>query len=254
MKLGRLVAVAVVLTPSVVLADTYAYSFFEPCPAREMRPMAVDEAATTLDPGHLQLEMDLAVHSISGTGGAQTTHTAIMPTRLKVGVLENVEAQLVVSAFERDSSAMSTESGYGSTTGRLKINVQGNDGEETQLALIPYGGNAAGAWFSGLGAVVGLVLPADLGLTVVPQVTYQEQIATAAATITLGHVIVGDLAGTIESVVGGDLIADASLIVQMNAGLSYLVTPDMQLDLGGRRGVMGDVPDMEYFVRVSARR
>src|SRR4026208_2067688 len=88
--------------------DKSQYHLFNPTPRNLMREMSTDrpdktESAYTVDAGHFQLEMDLLSythdHDRSGGGDTRTDAYAIAPVNLKIGLLNNVDLQVVLETY-----------------------------------------------------------------------------------------------------------------------------------------------------------
>lgn len=232
------------------------YDLFHAVPGDHVRPLAIDDTPTTIDAGHLQAEIDLAVVGYHRDDAARVLAAQVMPTRLRVGLTQRVEAQLVVVPYHREQTeladATTAVDGYGSTTGRLKLNLWGNDGGRTAAALVPFVGKAGDAWTGGL-AVPGTVAVARAVIGIVPQVDVCADGATFSTTANVSHPLAGPVIGVAEAAGRVDTMG-SPWALQANAAVAVGVNDDTELDAGVRRGVVGDVPDVEGFVRISVRR
>lgn len=238
--------------------DDAGWSLFNPRPRDQLRPLSIDESPITLDAGHVQGEFDVAVVGLERAGGGRSIQTSVMTSRLKVGVSDRVEAQLVIAPFAHVRTevggAMTRTSGYGGTTGRLKVNLWGNDGGRTALAVVPYARGDADGLSLGVGVPIAVDLGRGFGLTVVPQLEQTPASTGGSTTVTVGHAIVGPLSAQLETCALADVRAPGAVGVQASSGLSVLLGEHAELDAGTRLGVVGDLPDVEVFVRLSARR
>jgi len=88
--------------------DKRQYHLFNPAPRVHMREMNTDrpdktESPYTVDAGHFQVEMDLVSYSHNhDTSRGQNTRSdalAVAPINLKVGLLNNVDLQLVLDTY-----------------------------------------------------------------------------------------------------------------------------------------------------------
>ena len=94
------------------------------------------------------MEMDFANLTYdapgSSRGSAKSESYQVAPMNLKVGVLNNMDVQLVLMPYQSerttDTSVGTVEqkSGFGDITPRVKVNLIGNDGGFFALALIPF--------------------------------------------------------------------------------------------------------------------
>ncbi len=66
-------------------------------PPAGLRPFAIDDTPTTIDPGHVQVEIDLAVVGYDRADGARTIAAQVMPTRVRVD-LSLVESRSFASS------------------------------------------------------------------------------------------------------------------------------------------------------------
>jgi len=241
-----------------------SWTLFNPTPMDRMRPLTTDrpdmtEAAVTVDAGHLQLESDLAVATIRKASTGNPVSLDVMPSNLKIGLTESIDLQLLIPAlgvaFDDDGNA---ESSAGDAGARLKWNLFGNDGEDTAMALMP--------WFTvgadlqpagGLIVPIAFSLPADFGLGTMAVVNFVptgdgKHAAEVAASASVGHDIVGDLAGYLEVFASalpvrreGELLA--------SGGLTYGIGDNVQLDAGARGAVLGADRRLESFLGFSVR-
>jgi hypothetical protein len=100
----------------------------------------------TVEPGHFQLEMDLVnfTFDTKSVGDLKSKVYQIAPMNFKIGLLTNVDFQVVISPWawvrttDRVSGATETTSGFGDVIPRVKVNLVGNDGGFFALALIPF--------------------------------------------------------------------------------------------------------------------
>lgn len=131
------------------LADKSAYNLFNPTPVALLRELSTDrpdktESPYTVDAGHIQLEADFANYTGDHDNGVETDAFNVAPFNFKIGLLNNVDVQIVFDSYiherVRDRAARTTEttSGVGDLTTRLKINLWGNDGGKTAFAIMPF--------------------------------------------------------------------------------------------------------------------
>lgn len=247
-----------------------SYHLFSPVPREQMRELATDrpdttESPQTVDAGHFQLEMDVVMLALDREGDARSTELAFASVNLKAGLLMWMDLQLVLEPYHRrelelDSTGESVvDDGYGATTLRLKMNLWGNDGGSTALALMPFVSIDDDIVDFGLIVPFGGELPFELGygLMLEGDVVEIDVDGTRGfelvATATIGRDIVGPLGGYLE--IAGMFAAyesDASTLA-LDAGFTFGLLSDLQLDLGTRIGVAGPIDDIQLFLGVSAR-
>ena len=264
-----------------IFPDKSEYHLFNPTPRELMRDMSTDrpditESPYTVDAGHFQVEMDLVSFTYD-RHNAERSDTRVESwsfanANLKVGLLNNVDLQLVAPIFNRvrtDDRAAGTKtvnSGFGDLTVRLKMNLWGNDGGKTAFAAMPFVklptnqddlGNHAiegglilplaielpGGWSMGLMAEFDFNQDGDGG-------GYHTEFVDS---ITFSHDIVGQLGGYVEfvSIISTEL--DAEWIGTVDLGLTFAVTDDIQLDAGVNIGVARAADDVSPFVGISWR-
>lgn len=247
-------------TPS--LAD--GYSVFNPRPSEDLREMSTDRPDTTespisVDAGHVQVELDLVAYGLE-RGPVRTSTVDVASSNLKLGLTHSTDLQLVIEPYHRERSGMSsatmaTTAGYGGTAVRVKHNLWGNDGGATAAALLPFVSRSGGAWGAGLAIPIGFELPGGFGSAVMPQIDVSDigggSAISGMFTATTAHELAGPLAFYVEGAVMG---STDDVAVQADGGLTLAVGRDLQIDVGTRIGVIGEVPDIEVFTGVSARR
>ena len=257
------------------------HTLFNPVPKDRLRPLSADrpdstESPYTVDAGHVQLEADIAAwfQDKAQEDGARVRRTgwAFAVTNVKLGLTPNVDLQLVVETYrrertsDRDAGTRTVMEGFGDLTVRTKINVWGNDGGETAFAVMPFvlfptnqddlGGNDVEG---GIIFPFATELPCGWGLGLQLEFDLVRDSADTgyeldiSHTIVLGHDIVGDLAGFIEifSLFPGESGAD--WVGTLNAGLTYGVNDDLQLDIGVQIGISRAADDLAVFTGVTRR-
>src|SRR5687767_5025731 len=92
------------------MPDKSHYHLFHPTPREQMRDMSTDrpdktESPYTVDAGHFQFETDLLSYTRdrdkTGGGDTRTDAYAIAPVNLKVGLLNQVDLQVVLDTYNR---------------------------------------------------------------------------------------------------------------------------------------------------------
>jgi hypothetical protein len=262
--------------------DKSGYHLFRPTPRAQMREMSTDrpdktESAYTVDAGHFQLEMDLLSYAHdrdnSGGGDVSTDAYAIVPVNLKLGLLNNVDLQVVIDTYnsvrEHDHPADTVEkrSGFGDITTRLKVNFWGNDGGPTALAMMPFVKFPSNQDALGNDAVEGGVifplaveLPRGWGMGLMTEVDFLRNEpddrgyhASFINSITFSHDICGKLGGYVEFFSELSTEKDSPWIGTVDLGLTYALTDDIQLDTGVNIGVTDSADDINPFIGISWR-
>ena len=233
-----------------------------------MRELSTDrpdqtESAYTVDAGHFQIEMDFFkfTYDRHSPDGSRTKSWNLAPINLKAGLLNNVDLQIVLDNYVRENGA----SGFGDITARLKINLWGNDGGATALAIMPYiklpldasnlrNGDTEG----GIILPLAVALPGGWSMGLMTEVDFVGDGAGGHDTewvnsITLSHDIAGKLGGYVEffSVVGNAPGFDWQ--GQADIGFTYGLTDDVQFDFGCNFGITKSAPDFQPFAGISIR-
>jgi hypothetical protein len=102
-------------------ADKGHYTLFNPTPRHLMREMSTDRPDTTespfsVDAGHVQVELSFVDYAHNDDGGERTDSLSVLPTNVKLGLLNNVDVQFVFTPYVREETEGAGTSG--ATTGR----------------------------------------------------------------------------------------------------------------------------------------
>lgn len=253
------------------------YNLFRPVPASLLREMATDrpdktESAYTVDAGHYQIEMDVLSYTSDRTKHDSTRSLAIASTNFKVGVLNNVDLQMVIETYniertkDRDRRDSSRLSGFGDASLRAKINLWGNDGGPSALSVMPFvkiptatGGLGNGSTEGGVIFPFAMDLPADWGLGAQVEVDHLADSNGSnyhhefSQTVTVSHDIVGNLGGYVELFSSVSNERHSAWIATFDLGFTYALSRDVQLDAGVNIGLTDAADDINPFLGLSLR-
>ena len=267
-------------TPETTSVNKNRFTVLNPTPSEFMRDLSTDrpdqtESAYTVDAGHFQVEMDLMNYTrereTDAAGDTLTRTWAFASMNWKVGLLNNVDLQLMFDTHTRarvDDRVAKTKtiaSGFGDVTTRLKVNLWGNDGGRTALAVMPFikwplpasrlrNGKTEG----------GIIVPVAVDLAegwALGGMTEADFVSDAGGgydvkwvnSITLGHEFTKRLGGYCEFVALTSRTPGFKWQGQIDIGLTYAVSDNLQLDVGCNFGATRSAPDYQPFVGVSRR-
>ncbi len=251
----------------------------EPRPSDPLRDMSTDrpdttESPYTLDAGHFQVELSLVdfVHDSRNSDGVKRRTLSFAPMLIKAGILDNFDLQLGIDPLTRErqtddaTGVRTTTEGFGDLTLRGKVNLWGNDGGQTAFAIMPFikfptarGALGNGKVEGGLILPLGVDLGHDLSLGLMQELDFVRVDGTDhhtidwVHTVTLGFPIAGDLGGYVEYAGFANLNHAEEYRGYANAGLTYALTPDVQLDAGTRVGLTRAADDLGLFLGISWR-
>ena len=220
-------------------ADKSGYTLFNPTPRAQMRELSTDrpdqtESPYTVDAGHWQIELDFATYTLDRDAGVRTETWNVAPVNVKLGLTNTTDLQVMFDSYSRESvrtgGATATTKDWGDLTLRLKHNLWGNDGGDTALALMPF-----------------VKIPLDTGDT------GNDLHAEWVNTVTFSHDLTSRLGGYVEFVSVHSAESGADWVAQFDAGLTYAVSDDIQLDGGCNFGLTRSAPDVQPFLGVSLR-
>jgi hypothetical protein len=259
-----------------VAADKSGYSLANPVPAALLRDLSTDrpdqtESPYTVDAGHWQLEMDFVNHTRDQEGMVRERMWSVAPFNLKLGLTNHVDLQLMVDPHlstrieDRATGTVTKASGFGDVTTRLKINVWGNDGGSTAFAIMPFvkwplSASAVrnGVTEGGVIFILGYELPAGWGSAVMTELDFVDDGAGGRETewintITFAHDLGDRLGGYVEFVAVTGSAPGFKWQGQFDAGLTYAIDANTQLDFGCNFGITRSAPDYQPFVGISRR-
>ena len=282
---GLWIGVVVLWLPCCLVAaeaesgDKWRYNLFNPTPADQMREMSTDrpdqtESAYTVDAGHFQVEMDLvsAVFDRDRAGGGDIqTRGWGTSLNMKAGLLNNVDIQFVLEPYvtvrqkDLQTGDTDTSSGFGEFQTRVKINLWGNDGGKTAMAIMPFikwplpeseirNGETEG----GIILPWAVELPAGWGLGGIVEFDFVSDGGGGRDTdyfntIALSRDIVGDLGAYVEFAALLTPENGQSWQGQVDLGFTYGLNENTQLDFGCNFGVTDTAPDFNPFIGFSWR-
>jgi hypothetical protein len=252
------------------VADKREYTLFNPTPGHLLRELSADrpdftESPFTVDAGHFQVELSFLEYSRNQSGGGVDQYS-ILPINLKLGLLNQVDLQLLVNPYVRVETDDGTIDGFGDLQLRTKVNLWGNDSGTTALALMPFvqfptaaddlgserveGGlivplsfELPGKWLLGLMAELDIVRNSgndDYGIEFVH-------------TVALGREIAGPLGGYVEYIGIAPHRTGAGYEALIGLGLTYGLSDQVQLDGGANFGLSGGTEDVALFSGITFR-
>jgi len=255
------------------------FNLFNPTPTEYLRAMDRDgpgttESPYTVDAGHFQVEMTLVDYTYDRKSFDRMTKRseawAIAPINLKLGLLNQLDAQLVLEPYnllyERQDGSRLTRRGFGDTRFRLKYNFWGNDSGRTAFAATPYVKFPTSKdGIGNRGVEGGLVLPFEVelpsafysGLTTRFDAVRNEREpgyhAEFVNSVEFGRRLFGNLSGYVEFFSVVSTKSDADWEGSFDPGLIYNVTKNLQFNVGANIGVTRSADDWAAFAGMTWR-
>ncbi len=247
-------------------ADKSQYTIFNPTPKSLWRAMSADrpdftESPITVDAGAVQLEMSFVDYAKSGSSHTWT----VAPVNLKIGLLNNVDIQFVYDPYAQVNDEGESDSGWGTDLQiRTKINLWGNDGGDTALALMPFLQIPTGAddtkkvegglivpWGTDLTDTIGL------GLMFESDFVYDDVADGYEVDLVFTGVIGFDVTEAAAMYVEGIAIESTNSSVDfrgiLGVGATYSLSENVVLDIGCNLGLAGEVDDVNVFTGITWR-
>lgn len=252
------------------------FHLFNPTPGSQMRDFSTDrpdktESPYTVDAGHFQFETDLVNYSRDEVaGGAVGEGFVFNNINLKMGLLNDLDLQVMLENYKLMRATVggttAEEKGLGDATLRVKWNLLGNDGGPVALGLMPFVKIPTASSALGNGKVEGglifpvaVALPSDWTMGFMLQWNqmlnssgsgYHAELVSSA---TVSRDILGDLGGYVELFSLASAEQGSEWVATADAGLTYGITPNLQLDAGVNVGLTEAADDLNPFLGISAR-
>lgn len=269
-------ASALLLSPTLAEPTSKSrYHLFDPTPREQLRDLSTDrpdktESPFTVDAGHFQVETDLVNYTRDRDGSTRLDDWTAAGLNLKAGLLHWMDLQLLLETYRtvrvRENGTTLRADGFGDTTVRLKMNLWGNDGGRTAFALMPFLKIPTASAGLGNDAVEGgfifplaVALPHDWSMGLMAEIDFNQDAdgrghhAEFIHTITFGRQIAGALSGYGEFFSQLSAERDSPWIATVDFGLTYAISPDMQLDAGVNIGVTDAADDLNPFLGLTVR-
>ena len=258
--------------------DNSGYSLFNPVPDDKLREFSADRpgkshSSITLDAGHFQVESDFFIYTWDpGRGDRPTTRAYSIGTPIfKVGITNSIDFEVATSLFNhlRQSGGGSpplVANGFGDTSIGAKINLFGNDGGNQSLALIPFIKLPTAAHDIGNGHPE-FMLNAPYTINAKPwALTLEPNFGILRNDSNSGYrenygfianlsrpVFSEKLTAAIEIATDVSSESGSKVKVSLDPSLQYLVTRDLQLDVGISIGLNSVTPKYIPYVGFSYR-
>ena len=277
--LASVAASAILASSQAMAQDTGPYTLFNPTPTDKMRDFNTDRPTKsnvpyTVDAGHFQYEGDLFIHGFDNTStpDSQISSWVIGNPTFKLGLLSNVDVEVNFSAYNSivtttpSTGASSMVSGFGDVFTRFKVNLWGNDGGTTAMALIPYVkiptaplgvGNRYAE--GGLIAPLAIALPAGFNAIVMGEVDYLKNPnddsyhANFPALININHKIGESVTAYAEIYANWSTHRDVRDVYTADFALAWSPMPNFQLDIGVNIGLVPAAPPYQIYAGIAQR-
>ncbi len=265
------------LVATATAADNKStYSLFNPTPDGALRDMSTDrpdktESAYTVDAGRIQIETDLVAYTRDREDGLSVETLDIVPFNFKIGLTNDADLQIVYGSFSRvrvdgPLGFSESESGAGDLVLRLKRNIWGNDGGRTALAVMPFIKLPTSTFADANDDVEGgVIVPLAIdigngvGLGLMTEVDVVRSEVDGGYTpsfinsATISFELTQRLGMYVEIFSERSTESGAQSVVTFDAGLTYAVTDNLQLDVGANIGVTKVADDINVFAGLSQR-
>jgi hypothetical protein len=256
-------------------------TLFTPTPAAAMRELSTDrpdktESAYTVDAGHFQLEMDIANFTRdrvqTATENTKTETYGVVPFNVKAGLTDSIDLQILVDTYSRQrvtdytAGSRTTISGFGDITLRSKINVWGNNGGDTALAVMPFvkfptaeNGLGNGKVEGGVIVPLAVALPHGFGLGLMTEVDLNHDTLGGGYhpefinSVTVGTDLSDSVGMYVEFFTSRSAESGAQWNNTADLGFTFALADNIQLDTGVNVGVTRAADDINAFVGISFR-
>ena len=259
--------------------DKSGYTLFNPTPESALRDFAPDRPAkstgpTTVDAGHVLLEVELFNYSHQKTDGVRTQTWVGPNPNARIGITNRFEVQVNIAPYVhqrvRDFNAGTDTNGTGPSDlfVRGKFNVWGNEGGKTALAIIPYikAGTAPESVGGNRATEGGVIVPFSVALRDNVSLLFNTEIDRLknndngnyhnqfVNTVGITGPIAKDLNLTVE--LWSQINVDPARTVSQysfDTALAWTVQPNLQLDIGANFGLNKDTPSFQIYTGIARR-
>ena len=258
--------------------DKSQYWLLNPVPTDQLRDFNTDRPTKanvpyTVDAGHFQYETDIVNFATLANGQISTNALLIPNPTFKVGLTNNIDfevnapAIVGVHTFNAATNASSTMWGIDDVFIRTKINLWGNDGGKSALALIPYVkaptaplGIGNGATEGGLIAPLSFSLPDNFTLLFNSEIDAFKDAddngrhANFVNLVNLSRTVVKDVTMYVEF--WSDYNNDPrqrTTQLSVDVAFAWVVRPNLQLDVGADVGLTSSTPVIQVIAGISQR-
>lgn len=238
--------------------------------AAELRPLAADrpdatESPQTVDKGHWQIETSILGFAQDRSNGVTSRSYQAFNSNVKYGLSDSVDLHLVWTPYVKEEVEQNgnkvSDSSYSDIELRSKINLWGNDGGDSAMALLPYLKLPSGD-FSNDEVEGGLIVTygtdlSGFGVGVQAQLDYlydgaADEMAWAGShTAVLGYDIDADTGGYVEYIGEWDLKDD--YIPYGSFGFTHKTSANTQWDIGSKFALDNQGQDFEIFFGLTQR-
>jgi len=251
---------------------------FNPIPDSQMRSFDTDRPTKsnipyTVDCGHFQYETDVFNYSYQVEGTTRTDVLLVPNPTLKWGLTRNADLELNIAPYEivttKDlrTGRSTSVSGPGDLYARVKVNLWGDNGGSTAMALIPYIKAPTAPVGVGNGEVEGgLIAPISIGLPGSYTLLFDPELDILKDNVGSGHhANVANLINLSRGVTASvtayleywyDVNADPQGTVHQSSvdwAVAWLARQNLQFDVGLNTGLNHATPSYQVYVGVSQR-
>ena len=277
---------ALTTRPTTPPPDKSGYTLFNPAPVDQMRDMDTDRpnitnTPHTIDAGHVQIEAGMLDYTFTRYHASKTDNFiandfAFGQANVRVGILNNLELNAVINAYESDhvhdyaTNKSSYPGGFGDTSFGGKLNLWGDDGGDnvwsTALAIQPQlkfptgrGGIGNGKFELSVAAPFLMNLPREFHLGLQPGVSYERNTTNSGYvtgfenTISIDRVVVGNLDVYVEYAADVTTQQHVKAPQTLDVGGTYPVSKNIVVDAGINFGLDYAVPNVEVLTGISLR-
>ena len=213
---------------------------------------------------HFQLEMDALTFGHYADDSIEIDDWSIAPFNLKYGFTDRVDVQLLFTPYQYnkvlEGGDEAVDDGIGPAGLRFKINLAGNEGTGTAVALLPYiiapTRGIEKLDYTVYGLAVPVSFPLDAGRAIGAEAGVEQlgDIRTfGRASVVFTSPVAGGWSGFVElyGIMDGFDDEDGQ-IVTLDVGGVFAPRDDFALDLGVYYGITSDAENWRVFAGLSA--